>query len=114
MAHHALYLMENESYWAERALSSGIQDIFIIHKLTFQTELTSEPIKSSVAAIADVTLLGSRLQLSLGLNFADPLTNVQKLANAAIEHFKKLFTPRFSKTFYDKPSAESDVELSGT
>ena len=113
LAHHGLYLLEKSTYWAERAVLAAASNILIIHKLSFETHITASPINSSVVLGADVSIFGSRGQFKLDFNLADPLKNVHKLADTALVFFKNLFSPRFSKTIYDKPSEEADYEFSG-
>ena len=113
VAHHSLYLLEKSTYWAERAVLAAAKNILIIHKLSFETHITASPIDSSVVLGADITVFGSRGQFKLDFNLADLLKNVHKLADTALVFFKKLFSPRFSKTIYDGPSEEADYEVSG-
>lgn len=113
VAHFGLYLLENSTYWAERAVLAAAKNILVVHKLSFQTHLTASPLQSSVSLGADISIFGSRGQFSLEFNLADPLKNVHKLADAALSYFKKLFSPRFSKEIYDKPSEKADYEFSG-
>ena len=113
LAHHGLFLLEKGASWAERAVMAAANNIFVIHKLSFETHLTAAPLENTVSLGADVSIFGSRGQFKLDFNLADPLKNVHQLADTALSFFKKLFTPRFSKTVYDKPSEESDFEFSG-
>lgn len=113
LAHHGLFLLEKGAYWAERAVMAAANNILVIHKLSFETHLAAAPLKNTVSLGADVSIFGSRGQFKLDFNLADPLKNVHQLADTALAFFKKLFTPRFSKTVYDKPSEESDFEFSG-
>lgn len=92
---------------------AAAKNILIIHKLSFETHITASPIDSSVVLGADITVFGSRGQFKLDFNLADPLKNIHKLADTALVFFKKLFSPRFSKAIYDKPSEEADYEVSG-
>ena len=113
LAYHGLYLLEKTTYWAERAVLAVAKNILVIHKLSFETHITASPLDSSVTLGVDISIFGSRGQFKLEFNFADPLKNVHKLADAALAFFKKLFSPRFSKAVYDKPSEEADYEFSG-
>ena len=113
LAHHGLFLLEKGAYWAERAVMAAANNILVIHKLSFETHLAAAPLENTVSLGADVSIFGSRGQFKLDFNLADPLKNVHQLADTALTFFKKLFTPRFSKTVYDKPSEESDFEFSG-
>lgn len=113
IAHHGLYLLEKSAYWAERAILAAAKNILTIHKLSFETHIAAKPLDSSVALGADISIFGSRGTFKLDFNLADPLKNVHKLADAALAYFKKLFSPRFSKTIYDEPSEEADYEFSG-
>lgn len=113
VAHHGLHLLEKTTYWAERAILATAKNIFVIHKLSFQTHLTASPLQSSVSLGADISIFGSRGEFNLEFNLADPLKNIHKLADTALAFFKKLFSPRFSKEIYDKPSEKADYEFSG-
>ena len=113
LAHLGLRALEKGASWAEQAVVGAAKNMLIIHKLSFETHITAKPLDSSVALGADVTIFGSRVQLKLDFNLADPLKNVHKLADTALQYFKKLFSPRFSKTIYDQPSEETDFEFSG-
>lgn len=113
LAHHGLYMLEKGAYWAERAVMAAAKNILIIHKLSFETHIAAAPLDSTIALGADISIFGSRGQFKLDFNLADPLKNVHKLADTALQFFKKLFAPRFSKTVYDQPSEESDFEFSG-
>ncbi|XP_074608868.1 uncharacterized protein LOC141863292 [Acropora palmata] len=112
VAHHGLHLLEKTTYWAERAILATAKNIFVIHKLSFQTHLTASPLQSSVSLGADISIFGSRGEFTLEFNLADPLKNIHKLADTALAFFKKLFSPRFSKEIYDKPSEKTDYEFS--
>ena len=113
LAHHASFLLEKGAYWAERAVMAVANNIFVIHKLSFETHLAAAPLENTVSLGADVSIFGSRGQFKLDFNLADPLKNVHPLADTALVFFQKLFTPRSSKTVSDKPSEESDFEFSG-
>ena len=113
LAHHGLFILEKGAYWAERAVLAAASNVLIIHKLSFETHISATPLDSTVALGADISIFGSRGQFQLDFNLADPLKNIHKLADTALQFFKKLFTPRFSKTIYDEPSEESDFEFSG-
>ena len=108
LAQHSLYLLEERTYWAERAVLAAAKNILIIHKLSFETHITASPIDFSVVLRADITVFGSRGQFKLDFNLADLLKNVHKLADTTLVFFKKLFSPLFSKTIYDEPSEEAD------
>lgn len=113
LAVYGLHVLEQKAYWAEQAVVKAAKNMLVVHSLSFETHLTSTPLDSTVSLGADVSIFGSRGQFKLEFNLADPLKNVHKLADTALEFFKKLFSPRPSKDVYDKPAEESDFEFSG-
>ncbi|CAH3136107.1 unnamed protein product [Pocillopora meandrina] len=113
LAVYGLHVLEQKAYWAEQAVVKAAKNMLVVHSLSFETHLTSSPLDSTVSLGADVSIFGSRGQFKLEFNLADPLKNVHKLADTALEFFKKLFSPRPSKDVYDKPAEESDFEFSG-
>ena len=113
LAVYGLHVLEQKAYWAEQAVVKAAKNMLVVHSLSFETHLTSTPLDSTVSLGADVSIFGSRGQFKLEFNLADPLKNVHKLADTALEFFKKLFSPRPSKDVYDMPAEESDFEFSG-
>ncbi|XP_048589634.1 uncharacterized protein LOC5511196 [Nematostella vectensis] len=109
-AQKSLHFIEQGFYWVQKA-QAKLADTFTLNSISFQTELSSA-LKASVSAKADVTIFQVRRVFDVTLS----LDNLKKMAliiaSRAVEEFKKIVSPRFSKPLYDNPGNEADYVIS--
>jgi hypothetical protein len=113
LAQGALYLIDKAAYWIYQALPHIAKNMLYIHKLSFLTRI-SPSIDSKINGSADVTIFQARAKFEFEINLKNILESAKELGLRALEYFVNLFTERFSKGSYDKPSDKADYQLSGT